>query len=238
MPVKRIAITPGEPAGIGPDLILSLAGQDWPHELVIIASQALLEDRAKSLGVDLSFVSYNENASPQPSRKGTLVVDDIPLGGDVKPGELNEQNGRYVLDTLTRAAEGNMAGEFDAVVTGPVHKGIINRAGVSFSGHTEFFAQHSNTNDVVMMLATEGLRVALVTTHLPLAYVAKAITAERLDKIITILNDDLKTKFGIATPKIYVCGLNPHAGEDGHLGREEIDVIIPALDKLREQGWT
>jgi 4-hydroxythreonine-4-phosphate dehydrogenase len=141
-----------------------------------------------------------------------------------------------VLATLQRACDGNMSGEFAAVVTGPVHKGIINQAGVSFSGHTEFFAQQSNTADVVMMLATEGLRVALATTHIPLAYVAMAITEDRLGKVIRILNEDLATKFGIAKPRIYVCGLNPHAGEGGHLGREEIDVIEPALATLRQEG--
>ncbi|HDM8036934.1 TPA: 4-hydroxythreonine-4-phosphate dehydrogenase PdxA, partial [Vibrio fluvialis clinical-1] len=147
----------------------------------------------------------------------------------------DESNGHYVLKTLERAAAGCMNDEFDAIVTGPVHKGVINRAGVAFSGHTEFFAEQSNTPLVVMMLATEGLRVALVTTHIPLAYVSKAVTSERLEKIIHILHKDLVEKFAIETPTIYVCGLNPHAGEDGVLGHEEIDTITPTLEKLRQQ---
>ncbi|WP_158162211.1 4-hydroxythreonine-4-phosphate dehydrogenase PdxA [Grimontia hollisae] len=234
--VQRIAITPGEPAGIGPDLVLALAHDHWPHELVICANKEMLAARAKQLGIDVRFQDYDPQAAPQPHQPGVLVVCDEPLEAEVVAGQLNEANGHYVLNTLARAAEGNMQGEFAAVVTGPVHKGVINRAGVSFSGHTEFFQHHANVPQVVMMLATEGLRVALVTTHIPLAYVSKAITEERLFQVISILNDDLKSKFGIAEPNIYVCGLNPHAGEDGCLGREEIDIIAPALEKLREQG--
>ncbi|STO56134.1 4-hydroxythreonine-4-phosphate dehydrogenase PdxA [Grimontia hollisae] len=234
--VQRIAITPGEPAGIGPDLVLALAHDHWPHELVICANKEMLAARAKQLGIDVRFQDYDPQAAPHPHQPGVLVVCDEPLEAEVVAGQLNEANGHYVLNTLARAAEGNMQGEFAAVVTGPVHKGVINRAGVSFSGHTEFFQHHANVPQVVMMLATEGLRVALVTTHIPLAYVSKAITEERLFQVISILNDDLKSKFGIAEPKIYVCGLNPHAGEDGCLGREEIDIIAPALEKLREQG--
>lgn len=234
--VQRIAITPGEPAGIGPDLVLALAHDNWPHELVVCANKEMLAARAKKLGIDVRFQDYNPQAIAKPHQPGVLVVCDEPLEADVVAGQLNEANGHYVLNTLARAAEGNMQGEFAAVVTGPVHKGVINRAGVSFSGHTEFFQHHANVPQVVMMLATEGLRVALVTTHIPLAYVSKAITEERLFQVIGILNDDLKAKFGIAQPKIYVCGLNPHAGEDGCLGREEIDIIEPALEKLRGQG--
>ncbi|KLV02438.1 4-hydroxythreonine-4-phosphate dehydrogenase [Photobacterium aquae] len=233
--VKRIAITPGEPAGIGPDLVLALTQQAWPHQLVVCANAQLMVERAALLGIDVRLVSYDPNVPAQPHQAGTLVVDDHQLGAAVAPGQLNEQNGHYVLDTLARAAQGCMSGEFAAVVTGPVHKGVINRAGVSFSGHTEFFAQQSDTAQVVMMLATEGLRVALVTTHIPLACVSKAITTDRLQQVIRILHDDLVSKFGIPEPKIYVCGLNPHAGEDGCLGREEIDVITPALDQLRQE---
>lgn len=141
-----------------------------------------------------------------------------------------------MVETLRIASECNMSGEFKAIVTGPVHKGLINQAGVPFSGHTEYFAQQANCTDVVMMLATEGLRVSLMTTHIPLAYVSKAITFERIEKITRILDKDLREKFGIKSPKIYVCGLNPHAGEDGHLGREEIEVISPALESLRKEG--
>lgn len=233
---KRIAVTPGEPAGVGPDLVLAMAHEQWPHQLVICGSKTLLAERAKQLGIDVRFEDYNPDEAPKAHQPGVLIVCDEPLAAPVVAGQLNEANGHYVLNTLTRAAEGNMQGEFAAVVTVPVHKGVINRAGVSFSGHTEFFQHHANVQQVVMMLATEGLRVALVTTHIPLAYVAKAITEERLFQVIEILHADLKSKFGIANPTIYVCGLNPHAGEDGCLGREEIDIIEPALDKLRELG--
>ncbi|MGY3858887.1 4-hydroxythreonine-4-phosphate dehydrogenase PdxA [Aeromonas intestinalis] len=236
MPCRRLAITPGEPAGIGPDLVLQIALQDWPHQLVAIVDPALLHARAALLGLPVVLEPYDASAPARPQRAGTLTVCPLPLGAPVVPGKLDEGNGAYVLNTLQRACDGNLNGEFDAVVTGPVHKGIINQAGVSFSGHTEFFAQQSGTADVVMLLATEGLRVALATTHIPLAYVAKAITEDRLGKVIRILDADLKCKFGIAQPRIYVCGLNPHAGEGGHLGREEIDVIEPALDALRQEG--
>ncbi|XLU03736.1 4-hydroxythreonine-4-phosphate dehydrogenase [Aeromonas sp. DSM 116730] len=232
----RLAITPGEPAGIGPDLVLQIAQRDWPHQLVVIADPALLRERAALLGLPIELEPYDAAAPVRGQRAGTLTVCAVPLGAPVVPGELDEGNGAYVLATLQRACDGNLSGEFAAVVTGPVHKGIINQAGVSFSGHTEFFAQQSDTADVVMLLATEGLRVALATTHIPLAYVAMAITQERLAKVIRILDADLKGKFGIAHPRIYVCGLNPHAGEGGHLGREEIDVIEPALASLRQEG--
>lgn len=232
----RIAITPGEPAGIGPDLVLELTKQDWPVELVLCADPELILSRAKILGKTIKLINYDPSLPAQPQRAGTLTIAPMQMAVSAEPGKLDVANGRYVLDTLQFACEGNMSAEFSAVVTGPVNKGIINKAGVSFSGHTEFFAQQSETADVVMLLATTGLRVALVTTHIPLAYVAKAITEERLSNIIRILHAEMKTKFGIERPKIYVCGLNPHAGEDGHLGREEIEIISPTLMKLRDEG--
>jgi len=234
--IKRIVITPGEPAGIGPDLVVMLAQQSWPVELVVCADPELLLSRARLLNLPLELHQYNPDQPPQEQQAGSLTLAPFPLAAPCRPGVLDEANGHYVLNTLSYACQGNMSGEFAALVTGPVNKGIINQAGYSFSGHTEFFAQQSGTSDVVMMLATEGLRVALVTTHIPLAYVSKAITPERLTKVIRILHQDLVEKFAIASPKIYVCGLNPHAGEDGHLGREELDVIIPTLDALRQQG--
>ncbi|MDN2482098.1 4-hydroxythreonine-4-phosphate dehydrogenase PdxA [Vibrio agarivorans] len=233
MTAKRIVITAGEPAGIGPDLTLALAQQSWDHQLVVCADKEMLKARAQQLGLDVSLVDYDVDADIAPSPAGKLVVDHIPMAEPAQIGELNERNGHYVLQTLERAALGCMSGEFAAVVTGPVHKGVINRAGVAFSGHTEFFAEKSNTPLVVMMLATEGMRVALVTTHIPLAYVSKAVTENRLEQIIDILNRDLVEKFAIPRPKIYVCGLNPHAGEDGCLGREEIETITPTLERLR-----
>ncbi|GAA4889434.1 4-hydroxythreonine-4-phosphate dehydrogenase PdxA [Ferrimonas pelagia] len=234
--IPRIAITPGEPAGVGPDLTIELAQHDWPVELVICADPDLLQQRAKQLGLPLSLRPYQPGQPAQAQVKGSLTIAPTPLAQPVIAGELNEANSAYVVETLRFASEHNLAGEFDAVVTGPVHKGIINQAGVPFSGHTEFFAQQAGCQDVVMMLATEGLQVALVTTHIPLAYVAKAITAERLDKVIRILHADLTTKFGLKHPRILVCGLNPHAGEGGHLGREEIEIIEPTLDQLRNEG--
>jgi 4-hydroxythreonine-4-phosphate dehydrogenase len=232
----RIAITPGEPAGIGPDLLITLAQQAWDAQLVVLADAKLLKERAKLLGLTINLIEFDENAPAKATPAGSVYIYQVNLGDDVELGVLNDANGQYVLDTLRIASEKNMDGTFDAVVTGPVHKGIINKAGISFSGHTEYFAQQSNTADVVMLLATEGLRVALVTTHIPLAYVSRAITEDRLTKVATILDHDLRTKFGIEKPRILVCGLNPHAGEDGHLGREEIDTITPTLDILRSQG--
>lgn len=235
MNCKRIIVTAGEPAGIGPDLVLALSKESWSHQIVVCADKTLLAERAKLLGIDVELVDYSADAEVTPQQAGTLIVDHVPLASNVIAGTLDEANGHYVLKTLERAALGCMNGEFDAIVTGPVHKGVINRSGVAFSGHTEFFAEQSNTPLVVMMLATEGLRVALVTTHIPLANVSQAVTEERLEKIIHILHKDLVEKFAIRSPNIYVCGLNPHAGEDGCLGMEEIETITPTLEKLRQR---
>ncbi len=235
MTIKRIVVTAGEPAGIGPDLVLAQSTENWPHQLVVCADKKMLQARAKQLGIAVNLLDYDAESEPTPQQAGTLIVDNIELATTTVAGQLDESNGHYVLKTLERAALGCMNGEFDAIVTGPVHKGVINRAGVAFSGHTEFFAEKSNTPLVVMMLATEGLRVALVTTHIPLAYVSKAVTEERLEKIIDILHKDLREKFAIDKPTIYVCGLNPHAGEDGCLGREEIETITPTLEKIRQR---
>ncbi|MPY23532.1 4-hydroxythreonine-4-phosphate dehydrogenase PdxA [Shewanella psychropiezotolerans] len=238
MTTKRIAITAGEPAGIGPDLVIQLAQQAWPAELVVCADPDLLTSRAKNLGLPLQLRPYQPNQAPKAQEVGSLTIAPFSLAVASVCGKLDEQNSTYVVDTLRYAGEKNMNGEFDAVVTGPVHKGIINQAGIPFSGHTEFFANQANCQDVVMMLSAPGLHVALVTTHIPLAYVSKAITRDRLHQIIKILHTDLIDKFAIEQPKIYVCGLNPHAGEDGHLGREELDTIIPALEELRELGMS
>lgn len=233
---KRIAITPGEPAGIGPDLAIAIAQQAWPVQMVVVASKALIKERAKQLNMPVTLIDYNASLEAKPQEKCTITILDIPLGQPTIPGTLDTNNGAYVVETLKVASDKNMTGEFDAIVTGPVHKGLINKSGIPFSGHTEYFAHQANCSDVVMMLATEGLRVALVTTHIPLAYVSKAITYERLQKVTRILHQDLKTKFGIKSPRIYACGINPHAGEDGHLGREEIEVMEPAFAELREEG--
>ena len=233
---SRIVITPGEPAGIGPDLIILLAQRDWPVELVVCADPTLLHSRAKQLGLPLTLRDYLPGTPAIAQCAGSLTILPVSLAVEAFPGELNVSNGLYVVNTLARACDGCLCGEFAALVTGPVHKGIINDAGVPFSGHTEFFADRSGCEKVVMMLATEELRVALATTHLPLADVSRAITRDSLHEVIAILQRDLQQKFGLEHPCIYVCGLNPHAGEGGHMGREELDIIIPALDELRAQG--
>ncbi|MEN0106698.1 MAG: 4-hydroxythreonine-4-phosphate dehydrogenase PdxA [Pseudomonas sp.] len=237
MTLPRFALTPGEPAGIGPDLCLLLAQHAQPYPLIAIASCDLLNERAAQLGVAVRAVAVTPEAWPDaPAPAGTLYVWDTPLRSKVVAGQLDAANAAYVLETLTRAGLGCQNGDFAGMITAPVHKGVINEAGIAFSGHTEFLADLTHTQQVVMMLATRGLRVALVTTHLPLKDVAAAITAERLERVTRILHADLVGKFGIAAPRILVCGLNPHAGESGHLGREEIEVIEPTLERLRSEG--
>ena len=231
------ALTPGEPAGIGPDLCLLLAREAQPAALVAIASQRLLSERSQQLGLDIVLLPVGPGDWPStPAPAGSLYVWDTPLATTARPGHLHRDNAAYVLETLNRAGRGCLDGTFAGMITAPVHKGIINEAGIPFSGHTEFLAELTATEQVVMMLATHGLRVALVTTHLPLKDVAAAITPERLSRVAHILHADLVDKFGIARPRILVCGLNPHAGEGGHLGREELEVIEPTLARLRDEG--
>ncbi|MBM3111946.1 4-hydroxythreonine-4-phosphate dehydrogenase PdxA [Pseudomonas arcuscaelestis] len=237
MSAQRFALTPGEPAGIGPDLCLLLATQAQPHPLIAITSCDLLAERAIQLGVAINLVPVLPECFPdQPAPAGSLYVWDTPLQQPVVAGQLNKANAAFVLETLTRAGQGCLDGHFCAMITAPVHKGVINESGIAFSGHTEFLADLTHTAQVVMMLATHGLRVALVTTHLPLREVADAITPGRLERVTRILHADLQQKFGIANPRILVCGLNPHAGEGGHLGHEEIDTIEPTLARLRNEG--
>jgi 4-hydroxythreonine-4-phosphate dehydrogenase len=234
---RLFALTPGEPAGIGPDLCLLLAREAQPHALIAIASRDLLAERAQLLGLSIQLISVAPACWPSKAAPaGSLYVWDTPLAAPVTPGQLNTDNAHYVLATLTRAGQGCLNGHFAGMITAPVHKGVINEGGIAFSGHTEFLAELTHTEQVVMMLATHGLRVALVTTHLPLKDVADAITPDRLSRVTRILDHDLRTKFGIARPRILVCGLNPHAGEGGHLGREEIEVIEPTLQQLRSEG--
>ena len=237
MKTQRFALTPGEPAGIGPDLCLLLASQRQPHPLIAITSRDLLHERAAQLGVAVSLLPVSpDNWPDQPAPAGSLYVWDTLLNASVTAGTLDKANAPFVLQTLTRAALGCVAGDFAGMITAPVHKGVINEGGIAFSGHTEFLADLTHTEQVVMMLATRGLRVALVTTHLPLRQVADAITPERITRVTRILHADLQHKFGIAQPRILVCGLNPHAGEGGHLGCEEIDIIEPTLERLRSEG--
>lgn len=233
--LNRIALTPGEPAGIGPDLCIALAQSDLPCQLVTIASPGLLQERAKRLGLPLRIVEFNDDAPIEANKAGQLTVMPVELVAPVSAGQLNTANSRYVLKTITKAAQGCVKGLFDGMVTAPVHKGVINDAGIAFTGHTEFIAAITGGNPV-MMLATPGLRVALVTIHLPLSEVPRAITHTRLRQVIRTLDYDLRTRFSINNPRILVCGLNPHAGENGYLGREEIDMIEPVLNGLRKQG--
>ncbi|NMG14383.1 4-hydroxythreonine-4-phosphate dehydrogenase PdxA [Aromatoleum bremense] len=224
-----LAITSGEPAGIGPELCAHLSRRDWPLRLVVLGDLELIRARAGA-----AFVrAYTPGA---PAEAGVLDVLHVPLKAAARPGQLDPANGGYVLALLDRAVHGCRSGEFDAIVTAPVHKGVINDAGVAFSGHTEYLAEHTGTPRVVMMLVGGGLRVALATTHLPLAAVPAAITPALLDETLRILHADLVGRFGLAAPRILVAGLNPHAGEGGHMGREEIDVIAPALERLRGEG--
>lgn len=233
--IKRILITAGEPAGIGPDIVVQAAQQAWAAELVVIADPSLLTDRARQLGLPLRIIEHDSRKQeihvPQ-----TLKVIPVKLVSAGQAGQLNAANAAYVIQTLEIAADlcnKNMAA---AIVTGPVHKSVINDAGIPFTGHTEFFARLSQVEKTVMLFVVNDLKVALATTHLPLAGVPQAITKASLGLTLRILNNDLKQKFHLDRPRIAVCGLNPHAGENGYLGREEIDVIRPVLEELLKEG--
>ncbi|GBG03883.1 4-hydroxythreonine-4-phosphate dehydrogenase 1 [Azospira sp. I13] len=246
--LPTLAITSGEPAGIGPELCLSLAEHRFPARLVVLADKSLLAERAATLGRPVTLVDYDP-AAPAPAA-GQLEVLHQPLARPSRPGQLDAANGPYVLALLERALAGCRSGEFAAMVTAPLHKGVINDAGIhGFTGHTEYLAEKTDTPRVVMMLAGTSplgghgpvgqpgpLRVALATTHLPLKDVPAAITPAVLEETLRILHADMACKYGIAEPRILVAGLNPHAGEGGYLGREEIEVITPVLEKLRGEG--
>ncbi len=229
-----LALTAGEPAGIGPDLCVQIAQRNLPYKLVVIASRELLRERARLLQLPLELMDYLPDAAVK-HKAGRLQVLHVPLNKQVVPGKLDPANARYVLTTLERAVAGCGSGEFAAMVTAPVHKGVINDANITFTGHTEYLSQLTNSQ-VLMMLVGGGMRVTLATTHLPLKDVAAAITCESLERQLRIIQHDLSTRFDIARPRIVVAGLNPHAGESGYLGREEIDIIIPVLEKLRAEG--
>ncbi|MBI5919307.1 MAG: 4-hydroxythreonine-4-phosphate dehydrogenase PdxA [Nitrosomonadales bacterium] len=236
---RPLVVTSGEPAGIGPDLCLQLAGLP----VVVLADKGLLAQRAGQLGLRVELLDYRpfprgERVLEETTLPGQLHVLHVPLSASVEAGQLDPANSRYVLELLTRAAQGCQSGEFVGMVTAPVHKGVINDAGIPFTGHTEVLAELTDTPLVVMMLAGNGLRVALATTHLPLREVADAITQPLLEAVLRILHHDLQRRFGLENPRILIAGLNPHAGEGGHLGREEIEVMIPVLDKLRAEGFS
>ena len=228
-----IAVTSGEPAGVGPELCARLLERNFPARLVVLGDRDLIAARAAAQGTPVHFSDYQPDTPPAP---GQLEVLPIPLAVPSLPGKLDVANGRYVLALLDRALAGCVSGEFAAMVTAPVHKGVIADSGVPFTGHTEYLAEKTHTPRVVMLLAGGGLRVALATTHLPLKDVAAAITPEDLEITLRIMHSDFIRKFGIAAPRILVAGLNPHAGEGGHLGREEIEIITPVLEKLRAEG--
>lgn len=232
--LPRLALSLGEPAGIGAQIVAALAASDIAADLIAIGDASLLQRAAAARGISLS-IEPDDGQWRTERAPGCIRTIAVPLAAPVVPGQLDARNATYVIATLARAASGCMDGEFDALVTAPVHKGIINDAGIAFTGHTEFFAARARC-EVAMLLCISGLRVALATTHLPLALVPAAITAPRILGILRIVYNDLRHRFGIASPHIAVLGLNPHAGEGGHLGREEIDIIAPALEALRAEG--
>jgi 4-hydroxythreonine-4-phosphate dehydrogenase len=228
-----LAITSGEPAGVGPDLCAALPRREWPARLVVLGDRAMIAARVHAVEPSVDVIDYQPGGSARP---GAIEVLHVPLAVPAVPGRLDAANGRYVLDILDRAIAGCKSGEFAGMVTAPVHKGIICDAGVPFSGHTEYLAEATGTPLVVMMLVGGGMRVALVTTHLPLKDVSAAITRPLLSDTLRILHADLVRDFGLPAPRILVAGLNPHAGEGGHMGTEEIDTIIPVLEQLRAEG--
>lgn len=232
----RLAITPGEPAGIGPDILVQASQQSCAAERVAFCDPDLLRARATLLNLPLILQPFDPLSKPQPQPAGVLSVYPVALQHAVQPGKPDARHARYVLDTLTAATRACMNHHCHGLVTGPVHKGLMNEGGIRFSGHTEFLAEYTHSEQVVMMLAAPDLRVALATTHLPLREVPDAITGPHLEKILFTLDRDLKRYFCKTQPHIFVCGLNPHAGDNGVLGREEIEVITPVLDALRRQG--
>jgi 4-hydroxythreonine-4-phosphate dehydrogenase len=233
--IQRIALTPGEPAGIGPDLCIQLAQSQQACEIVAIADPQLLAQRAEQLQLKLAIKEFNPLSPPQLNSAGSITVLPALLKAGVTCGQLTALNSGYVVKTIRMATQGCLDGAFSAMVTAPVHKGIINDANIAFSGHTEFIADITGGHPI-MMLATPGLRVALVTTHLPLSQVSQAITSERLTRVITLLDKELRDRFSLPNPKILISGLNPHAGENGHLGGEEQEIIEPVINALIEQG--
>lgn len=236
MATPSIAVTTGEPAGIGPDIALMAAQRDWPCELVAIADPDLLQERARALSLPIQLQSWAPGEPARAQRAGTLKIHAVAQAVPTIAGTLNPANAAYVIETLKQAAHGCMRGSWQAMVTGPVQKSVINDAGIPFIGHTELLAEETGARQVVMMLATQELRVALATTHLALKDVPRAITRELLRQTLRIVHRDLQGKFGIGAPRIAVLGLNPHAGEGGHMGREEIDTVIPVLEELRAAG--
>lgn len=233
--IKRIAVTCGEPAGIGPDICVQLAHKRMDADIVVIGDPEVIQARARRLGIPLNIQPYEPERQPHVGN-GTLSVLTVAVNSPVIAGTLDESNASAVISMLNCAVDGALSHHFDAIVTAPIHKGVLNNAGYAFSGHTEYLAKQTKTDHVVMLLVGGGMRVALVTRHIPLREVSDAITEEQLSTTLRILHQDLRYKFGIDQPVIYVAGLNPHAGEGGHMGMEEIITINPTLEKLRDEG--
>jgi 4-hydroxythreonine-4-phosphate dehydrogenase len=231
----KLAVTAGEPAGIGPDLCLTLGTLALPCSLAVIGNLELLQERARQLRLDVELIPYARGAH-EPQQPGRVAVIDIPLAAPCIAGKLDPANARHVLAMLDRAIDGCLQGEFGAMVTAPVQKSVINDGGVHFTGHTEYLAERTRTAHPVMLLAADSLRVALATTHLPLRAVSDAITPALLDTTLRIVDTDVRRLWNISRPRIAVCGLNPHAGESGHLGTEDRDVILPAIERARAAG--
>jgi 4-hydroxythreonine-4-phosphate dehydrogenase len=235
--ISRILITPGEPGGIGPDLVVQLAQQAHRElELVAVCDPELLATRAKQLRQPLALDTITAGAPAKKHSAGHLSVIPVPMATPAFAGRLDRRNARYVLETLEVATRQCLAGQANALVTGPVQKSVINDAGIAFSGHTEFLAEHTKTATPVMMLVNKSMRVALATTHVPLRDVAATLNRALVERVLRVLNQDLRDKFGIESPRIVVAGLNPHAGESGHLGREEIEIIQPVIERLNGEG--
>ncbi len=233
---QRLALSVGEPSGIGPDLAILSAQRSWPWEVVAYADPRLLAERARRLGLPLRLIEQDPAALPTPSAAGTLRVIPVPLAHPAAPGHLEPGNGAYVIKALNAACETCLRGESDALVTCPVSKAVINDAGIAFTGHTEHLARLTKSDRPVMLLEGGGLRVALATTHLPLSAVPTAISQAGVEAVLDVLLAGLKRDFGIAQPRILLLGLNPHAGEGGHLGSEERVRLMPAVEKFRASG--
>ncbi|HSW70279.1 MAG TPA: 4-hydroxythreonine-4-phosphate dehydrogenase PdxA [Gammaproteobacteria bacterium] len=232
---SRIILTPGEPAGIGPDLVVQIAQQAWDAELIVVAHPEFLLERAKLLSLPLKLTSFDQHMPVEIHKPGHLKIISLPLNHPVTAGDLTVQNAEHVIKSLEIASSLCEKNITQAVVTGPVHKGILNNAGINFTGHTEFFANRCHVKEPLMLFVTPQTKVALLTTHLPLAKVPQAITQEKIKNSLRVLLLELSRKFGLTKPRVLVCGLNPHAGEHGHLGREEIEIITPALEELRKE---
>lgn len=228
-----IALTPGEPAGIGPDLVIKISQSALDAALVVVADPELIASRAEQLGIAVKLETF----SGQPHQPGRITMHPVSLKTPTMPGILNPTNADYILETIKVAVKECQAGYYDALVTGPIHKGVINDSGRHFTGHTEYLSDLTDSPQPVMLFVAKELLVALLTTHLSLSDVPQAITLQRLEDVIRVLDHDIQEKFGISSPRINVCGLNPHAGESGHLGKEEINVIIPVIEKLKASGF-